>query len=377
MRVGINAHLLSSEASYRRAGIHQYIAQTVAHLPMDAGWEYVVFTRHVPDWLSQGNRRGVASRWPTEQRLARILWEQMAWPLLNGRYQIDLLHSMAFVTPFVNRRPAVVTVYDLSFMHFPEAFPRLQQWYLASQTHRSCQQARRIITISESGRQDVARFFNVPLNRIDLVYPGVGAQYRPLPIEQVDAFRHKNGLPDKFLLHVGTLQPRKNIPILLEALARLKQSDVHLYLVGGKGWLFDEIFARVVALGLQDQVHFTGYVADEDLPFWYNAATLLIFPSLYEGFGMPIVEAMACGTAVICADSSSLPEAGGTAAVLFDPHDAQGLADRITAVLHNPTQQATMQAEGYNQAQKFSWQQSGQATAAVYQRAQSAPTSPI
>lgn len=371
MRIGINAHLLSGEASYRRAGIHQYIAQTLAHLPADNGLEYVVFTRYAPDWLSQGNRQDVVSRWPTENRLVRILWEQVAWPWVNGRYHIDLLHSMAFVTPFINRRPAIITVYDLSFMHFPEAFPGLQRWYLTNQTRRSCQQAQRIITISESGRQDIHRFFNIPLDLIDVVYPGVDSQYRPLPKADVADFRQRKGIPDKFLLHVGTLQPRKNIPILLKALAYMKQPDLHLFLVGGKGWLFEAIFQQVADLGLQDQVHFTGYVPDEDLPFWYNAATLLVFPSLYEGFGMPVVEAMACGTAVACAHTSSLPEAAGNAALLFDPHNPQELAERITAVLHNPAQIATMQTEGCQQAEKFSWQRSGQETAVVYQRSQS------
>jgi glycosyltransferase involved in cell wall biosynthesis len=366
-RIGINAHLLSGEAGYRRAGIHQYIAQVLRHLPPDGG-DYVIFTRHTEEWLEQVGTV-LRSRWPTENRLARIAWEQVAWPWLAARNQIDLLHSMAFVTPWLSRRPAVVTVFDLSFMHFPEAFPAAQRWYLTSQTARSVRRARRVIAISESGRQDVHRFFDVPLTRIDVVYPGVDAVYRPLPPEEIAAFRQRQDLADRFVLHVGTLQPRKNILALIDAFAQAASPDVMLVLVGGKGWLFEEIFSRVQALGLQDRVRFTGYVPDEDLPLWYNAASVLAFPSLYEGFGMPVVEAMACGTPVVTADSSSLPEAVGEAGLLFDPQNVAELADRLTAVLHNPDLAATMRAKGLIQAQQFNWEKAGRETAAVYRKA--------
>ena len=366
-RIGINAHLLSGEAGYRRAGIHQYIAQVLRHLPQDGG-EYVIFTRHSEDWLKRVGKV-LRGRWPTENRLARIAWEQVAWPWLAARNQIDLLHSMAFVTPWLSRRPAVVTVFDLSFMHFPEAFPAAQRWYLSSQTARSVQRARRVITISESGRQDVHRFFGVPLAQIDVVYPGVDAIYRPLSPADVAAFRERQDLADRFILHVGTLQPRKNIPTLIEAFAQAAPPDVLLVLVGGKGWLFDDIFSRVQTLGLQERVRFTGYVPDEDLPLWYNAASVLAFPSLYEGFGMPVVEAMACGTPVIAANGSSLPEVVGEAGLLFDPQNVSELADRLTAVLHNPNLAATMRTKGLIQAQQFSWEKAGRETAVVYQKA--------
>ena len=311
----------------------------------------------------------VHSRWPTERRLIRIAWEQLIWPWLAARRKLDLLHSMAFVTPWLTPRPAIVTVYDLSFMYFPAAFPAAQRWYLTSQTARSVRRARRVITISESGRQDVHRFFAVPLARIDVVYPGVDGTYRPLPLDDVTAFRQREDLPERFILHVGTLQPRKNIPLLIEAFAQVAPPETGLVLVGGKGWLFDEIFSRVAALGLQDRVRFTGYAPDDDLPLWYNAADLLVFPSLYEGFGLPVVEAMACGTPVVASNSSSIPEAVGAAGLLFNPQDVAELANRITAVLHNPNLAATMREKGLKQAKRFSWPRAGQETAEVYRKA--------
>ena len=368
-RIGINAHLLSDEASYRRAGIHQYIDQTLRHLPHDeAAFRYFVFTRQTAVLSGQPGLQLIPSRWPTQRRLARILWEQLVWPWAARQHKIDLLHSMAFVSPWLSQRPLIVTVYDLSFIFYPDSFPSLQRLYLRLQTRRSVRRARHIITISESSRQDVTRVFGVPPQKITVIRPGLDPAYRILPADAVAAFRQKRGLPDHFLLHVGTLQPRKNIPLLLHALVQLDDPALHLVLVGGKGWLFESIFQQVTTLGLQDRVTFTGYVPDAELPYWYNAADAFVFPSLYEGFGMPVVEAMACGTPVVAAASSSLPEAAGEAGLLFDPADAAELADRITAVRRDPALSATMRQKGLVQAQQFSWAKTGRETAAVYQQ---------
>jgi glycosyltransferase involved in cell wall biosynthesis len=368
-RVGINAHLLSGEAGYRRAGIHQYIAQVLRHLPWEEGEPtYVVFTQQKNLFENVPGITAVSSRLSTENRLLRILWEQVIWPWQLRQHHIGLLHSMAFVSPLLATCPAVITVYDLSFLHFPERFPALQRLYLSSQTRRSCQRARRIITISESSRQDVHRFFSVPLRQIDVVVPGVDPIYQPLPAAEVAAFRRKHGL-DRFVLHVGTLQPRKNIPVLIEAMARLTDPELKLVLVGGKGWLYDDIFRQVQALGLAERTIFTGYVPDDELPLWYNAAALLVYPSVYEGFGLPVVEAMACGTPVIAANRSSIPEAVGEAGLLFDPNDLDTLVNQMTAVLTNTDLQHKLRQQGLDHAQTFSWERAGRETAAVYRRA--------
>ena len=165
------------------------------------------------------------------------------------------------------------------------------------------------------------------------------------------------------------MQPRKNIPVLLDAFAQLTNETVQLVLVGGKGWLFDEIFARVQALGLMDRVHFTGYVPDDELPLWYNAADLFVLPSQYEGFGMPIVEAMACGTPVVAADNSSLPEAAGQAGLLFSPQNVTELTERMANVLDDRALSDKMRRLGIQHAHNFSWERAGRETAVVYQKA--------
>ena len=368
--VGINAHLLAGAGGYRRAGIHHYIAGILQHMPPvnEPPLEYTVFTRHAPSWR-RPDMHFVTSPWPTERRLVRILWEQLAWPLNAVRRELDLLHSMAFVTPLWQPCPAVVTVYDLSFLHYPEQYPPLQRLYLKTQTRRAAAHARRLIAISTSARDDIVRLFGVPAARIDVAPPGVDPAFQPYPEAEIAAFRRRHDLPERFILHVGTLQPRKNIPTLLEALARLRRPEVPLILVGGKGWMYDQIFTRIEALGLEEEVRFAGYVADETLPLWYNAASLFVFPSLYEGFGMPVVEAMACGTPVVAADSSSIPEAAGDAALLFAPNDLEQLVSQMLAVLDNESQAATMRERGLAQAKRFSWARSGQITALSYRQA--------
>ncbi|MCI0394452.1 MAG: glycosyltransferase family 4 protein [Chloroflexi bacterium] len=366
--MGINAHLLSGQAGYRRAGIHHYIAQLLNHLPSSkARLGYTIFTNDTAELRPGPATAVVPTTWPTERRLVRILWEQLAWPLAARQRHLDLLHSLAFVTPLASHCPTMVTVYDLSFIYYPENFPAWQRLYLTSQTRRSCRQARRVVTIAESGRQDVHRLFDIPRERIDVVRPGVDAAFSLRPAEEVIAFRQRQELPERFILHVGTLQPRKNIPALLEALARLKRPEIGLVLVGGKGWFFEEIFARVQALGLGEQVRFAGYVSDEELPLWYNAASLLVFPSLYEGFGMPVVQAMACGTPVIAAETSAVPEVTGEAALLFHPQDASALANHLASILDDPQLAATLRQRGLLQAQQFSWELSGQQMAAIYE----------
>jgi glycosyltransferase involved in cell wall biosynthesis len=367
-RIGINAHLLSGEAGYRRAGIHHYIDQVARHLPAD-GTHYVLFTRRAGGWDDRPDFEIVTSSLPTDRRLARIAWEQTVWTVEARRRRLDLLHSMAFVAPPRPPCPFVVTVYDLSFIHLPESFPARQRRYLAAQTARACRLAERVVTISESGKADVEAIYGVPAGRIDVVVPGVSNAYRRPSAAELDAFRAREEMAGRFLLHVGTLQPRKNIPVLLRALARLHDRDVRLALVGGKGWLYDEIFAQVEALGLRERVRFIGYVDDADLPLWYGACAALVFPSLYEGFGLPVVEAMACGAPVIAARTSSLPEAGGDAALYFDPHDDGMLAGQIDRLLGDPALAADLQRRGAARAARFSWSGAGAAMALSYRRA--------
>lgn len=367
--MGVNAHLLSLAHSYRSAGINWYLYHLLRYLPeVRSQIRYTVFLGDRRYMAVPGIQLRVSSL-PTRHSLVRVVWEQGVQPLAIRRLGLDLLHAPAFVGPLLSSCPVVLTIHDLSFLFFPQGFRPLNRWYLLLFTRLSVRRARRIIAVSESTRQDLIRCYGLPMAQIDVVYNGVDPSFHPWPEAKVTTFRIERGLPEQFLLFVGTLEPRKNVVRLVEAYARLSKPRPPLFLVGGKGWLYREIFARIESLGLQNEVQCVGYVPAEDLPGWYNAAELFVYPSLYEGFGLPVLEAMACGTPVVASRSSSLPEVVGQAGMLVDPTDVEALRAALESVLQDPSLRETMRAKGLTQAQGFSWRETARGTAETYQRA--------
>jgi glycosyltransferase involved in cell wall biosynthesis len=283
----------------------------------------------------------------------------------------DLYHALAFVSPFSVPCPAVVTVYDLGFVRFPEILTAARRRYLTALTRYSCQRARRVISISQSTADDLTALMDIDPDKIDIAYPGVSGRFKPLPEHEIEAFREKKNLPERFFLYLGTLEPRKNLPMLLRAYAALPQSEreaVHLVLAGGRGWLYEEIFETIARLQLHNTVHTPGYIPADELTVWYNAAEAFVIPSLFEGFGIPIVEALACGLPVLAADSSSLPEAAGEVSVLLSPHDETAWTSALNSVIHEEPFVSTPD-ERIDWAKTFSWQRTAHETVQSYHRA--------
>lgn len=376
--IGINGQLLSASQSYRSAGISGYIRQLLLHLPEaapDLCFTAFVPRRNQPEQAKQtGNLQVRASRWDTTSPQRRILWEQLALPLLGRNLGLDLLHATVNISPMFGPVPAVVTVHDLSFLRYPEAFPAFQRLYLRTQARRSLRSARRVVAVSQATARDVVELLQVPAEHVDVVYNGVDRAFGPAPLAEVDAFRRHRGLPDRFILHLGTLEPRKNLVCLVRAFSVARQSapfldDVKLVLAGGKGWDYKSIFHEVARLNLEDDVLFPGYVPDEELPWWYRAATAFAYPSLLEGFGLPVAEAMACGTPTVTSSVSSLPEVADDAALLVDPTSADALASALLRLLTDADLVRFLRERGPAQAARFSWKCTARETADVYRRA--------
>ncbi len=371
--VSLNAHLLSAQAGYRSAGISGYIYNLLRALPdADPDFSYTVFAG--PQSQPPAHDRLAVRRaaWNTESPLRRILWEQIAQPLALRRAHPDLAHGLAFVSPLLSRVPSLVTVYDLSFVHYPDRLPAARRWYLRLFARWSCRRARRVIAISHSTAHDLAQTFGLPPERTDVAAPGVGEQFVPLPREDVERFRALKGLPDRFLLFLGTLEPRKNLPVLLRAYAQLPAEDraaVHLVLAGGVGWMADEIFAAIEAHDLGGTVHLPGYVPADELPLWYNAAEALVYPSVFEGFGLPVLEALACGKPALVSAASSLPEAVGDGGLCLPPDDAGVWAAALARAMHDPQWRAEAGARGRAHAARFTWAETAAQTVASYRRA--------
>ncbi|RME82297.1 MAG: glycosyltransferase family 1 protein [Caldilineae bacterium] len=370
--MGLLATLLSLRQSYRSAGIHTYCLHLLDNLPAQAThFRYLAFVRD-PAYRPPAGVTIHRPLLPTHTPGPRILWEQCALPFQARRHRLDLIHGLAYATPLLAPIPAVVTVHDLSFIRFPASFPASNRLYLSRITALSCRRARRVIAVSEATALDLQRLLRIPAGKIDVVYNGVDTRYHPLPDEEVAAYRRRAGWPEAFILTLGTLEPRKNHVMLLQAYAqyrRMSDRPLPLLIGGGKGWYYDTIFAQVEALELTPFVHFLGFVPAETLPWLYNAATLFVYPSRYEGFGLPVAEAMACGLPVITSSVSSLPEVAGDAALLVDPDDPHTLAELMATVLDHPEEQMRLREAGLRRAQRFRWHTTAADTAAVYTRA--------
>lgn len=368
-RIGLNAHLLNLSGNYRSAGINWYIYHLLQHLPAAAAFEYTVF-------LSDQNARGHLtlpirqSRLPTHQPVVRIAWEQFVLPFALRHERIDLLHALAFAGPLAISLPWVVTIYDLSFMRYPQSFNAANRIYLTWAVRNSLRRAQRVIAISESTKRDLVALFGAPAQRIAVVYGGIDPAFTPSrdPAD-LAAFRARRGLPEQFVLHVGTIEPRKNIARLIRAFARARRAarlPHRLVLVGARGWKYAQVDQVIEQEQMQDLVLFAGYVPQEELPLWHRAADLFVYPSLYEGFGLPPLDAMASGTPVVVSNASSLPEVVGDAGLQVPPEDEAALADALARALTDHALREQMIARGLAQAAKFSWARAARETAAVY-----------
>jgi glycosyltransferase involved in cell wall biosynthesis len=375
VRVALSAPLLDFGATYRAAGISNYIAGLIQGLQQaDPNGDYTIHLGggSLPaGFLTASGFRAVRSPLPTGSPAVRVLWEQTCLPAVLAAARPDLLHATAFVSPLAWFGPTVVTVYDLSFLLYPQHFNRANRLYLTALTGRSVRRAARVAAISVSTKSDVVRLLGVAEGKVDVVTPALDPEMRPVTPESVEAFRKAKGLPEKFILYVGTLEPRKNVATLVRAfsLARRSLPAARLVIAGARGWGFEQIYEEVDRLGLTGEVHFPGYLPREELPLWYGAARVFAYPSVYEGFGLPVLEALACGATVVCSDVSSMPEAAGGAALLVPPGDAEALSVALVRAFSDDGQRQERRALGLAHAAGFAPLHTGRQMLACYRRA--------
>jgi glycosyltransferase involved in cell wall biosynthesis len=383
MHIAINAQLVSFSDNFRNGGISRYIRSLLAELARQPGRHtYTIFVngeevaerlmreQPVPEQISY-----VPVAWPESRPLARVAWEQLRLPTQLRERHIDVFHSPANVLPEMlpSCCAGVVTLHDLAFLRYPQVLTRAKRRYHRVFTMRSLQRASTIIANSESTKRDAVSLAGIAPECIYTVYPCIDARFsHVITNEAVSTFRQKTGLQDGFILYLGTLEPRKNIPALLEAYARLRAQhgrQEKLVLAGGKGWLYQEIFERVQALGLTSEVIFPGFVPDEEQVLWYRAASAFAYPSLYEGFGLPVTEALACGIPVVTSNISSLPEAGAGLALTVSPGDSEEMANALNRALIDEELRARCRDTAPAVAARFSAKTMVQQTIDVYEQA--------
>ena len=375
MRVGFNAQLLSYKPWYRSAGISRYIDRTLAALQshLDGSNTVAFIGPDTPSdtpalcWLRQ-----VRAALPTERPIARICWEQTVLPIAARRFDLDLLHAPAYVAPLTAGIRSVVTFHDLSYFLFPESFNRTNRLYLQTFSRLTARRAERLIAVSEATRKDLVQILGVDPSRVQVVPNGVDERFAPIrDPERLARFRAERGLPDRFILSLCTLEPRKNLAMLIRAYAEARRQGVTeaLVLGGGVGWGDLPLRQLIEELDLKGNVLLPGFIPSEEQALWYNAATLFAYPSRYEGFGLPVAEAMACGTAVVTSNRSALPEVVGNAGVTVDPDEPGDLADVLRRLLHDDAWRTDLGQRGWERARQFSWERAARQTAETYQQA--------
>lgn len=371
MNIAINAHLLSSKLGYRSAGIHGYIDGVLRHLgQVNAHHHYLTAFVGGANTRTYPNITMRPAAFDTESPLKRIVWEQAIQPFALARGGFDLYHAMAFVSPLRLKAPSVVTIYDLSFVHYPERLTRARRLYLQKFTPLACKRATRVIAISHSTAHDLTATLDIPPEKIDIAAPGYDREvFHPLPQAQIDEFRRIKNLPSQFWLFIGTIEPRKNLATLFEAYAQLPAHNrPKLVIGGGKGWDTEPIFAAVKRLGLSEDVQFVGFIPTDELALWYNCADVFIYPSVFEGFGLPVLEAMACGIPVICSDASSLPEVVGEAGITVPPHDISAWHEALIRARDDQVWRITARARGFVEASRYGWAETAYQTMMSYNK---------
>lgn len=367
MRLGINGLLISSASGYRRTGVSRYVESLLTHLAAEAGEdELIAYVGKAVDRKLTGielcRAPGSVQRPPL-----RIAWELAALPLLARRHRLDLFHGTVNVLPAGLHCPAVVTIHDLAFLRYPEQVAKKRFHYLAQMVGRSARRADAVIVPSSATGEDVAELLKVRPERITVVPLGVSERFRPAKMAEIERVRGSCGLKRPFVLAVGTIEPRKNLARLVEAMA-MHGSEIEedLVLAGPTGWLTEEIERSIAESGLGDRIKRPGYIEDHDLPPLYSAASVVVMPSLYEGFGLPVLEAMACGAVVVTSNLTSLPEVAGDAAILVDPLSVDSIADGIRTAITDAGTRARLGKAARLQASKFTWSRTARETMAVY-----------
>ena len=357
MRIAIDARKL------RDFGIGTYIRNVLTELSrLDRTNEYVVLCR--PDDLDSGDVLGRNFRMVPETAPTYSIAEQFKMPLSLARERVRLVHEPHYVLPPLVRCRSVVTIHDCIHLMFPQYLPgRLAYVYAKGSMWSAARKANRILTVSEASKRDILRFFDVPADKVAVIYNAIDERFLAPPnLERMDLVRQRYQLDHPFVLYVGNIKPHKNIERLIDAFGRARSrgcpDDVKLVIIGDEISKYPGLRQSVHKHKLDKHVRFLGFQPMETLAAFYRLARAFVFPSLYEGFGLPPLEAMACGTPVVTSNVSSLPEVAGDAALLVDPYDAEAIAAGIGQALTDEPLRAELITRGYARARSFSWTQS-------------------
>ena len=370
IKIGIDATALPPQPG--GAGI--YIIQLIRALAScEADFNLTIFAHQIGYYMiDKPDTRNV--KWvlvPNKNPVHRLVWEQTMLPRLVRKSGVDLLHSPHYTRPISLACKSVVTFHDMTFFLFPELHTISKRVFFRFAIRMSSRLADGIIAVSENTKRDAMRLLGLPSEKITAVPLGIGEVFRPISNDQVlEQYRKKYQLPERFILTVGVIEPRKNLEVLINSLKNLldKGLEISLVVAGRLGWMYDGVFHLVKSLGIIDRVHFTGYIPNDELVIIYNLADIFVYPSTYEGFGMPPLEALACGVPVVTSAVSSMPENIGGAGILVPPGDQEALTSALLKLFEDPALREKFSRLGPARAAEFSWKRTAQGTLEVYRK---------
>ncbi len=374
MRIGINTLFMIPGLV---GGSETQLRNLVSKLAsIDPDNEYILFTNTENSGsfnLEEPNFLEVRCPIPARFRPARILWEQFILPIQCQWHRIDLLHSPGYVCPIALPCPSVVSIHDMNYFLFPQDWSKLALWVLKILVPLSARSSSQIIAVSQSSKRHIMKILKIPEDKINVTYNGVDKIFHPHHSRrEILEMKNRMGIKGNFILSVAFSHPHKNLRRLLQAYYMLRKDKgiTHqLLLAGNPGRDHLELVRTVRKLGIDQELIFTGYLPGHQMPLVYQAADLFVFPSLYEGFGLPILESMACGTPVVSSNAASLPEVVGKAGILVDPYHIDGMAGAMYQVLSDKNLAQDLIKKGLRQSKRFSWVQTAKDTLAVYKKA--------
>lgn len=301
----------------------------------------------------------------------RFVWDQLKVPNIAQKNKVDILHQPCFSAPVFYKGKVVVTIHDLIAIKYGKDIPFFSRMYFGRWMPLTYHRADAIIAISEHTKKDIQKYLRVPDEKIFVIPSAASDEYKVInDKDRINKVKNKYKTGDKYLLHIGTLNPRKNLLFLIDVFYEVSKRlpDYKLVIVGKEGWYYDKLYQKVEKYGLQGKVVFTGYIDEADKVYLYNGSSLFVFPSLYEGFGLPPLEAMKCAIPVISSNTSSLPEVVSDAGILLSPTDKKGWIDSITRVLIDKKLYENLSKKSLEQANKFSWERCAKQTLEVYKK---------
>lgn len=303
--------------------------------------------------------------------IKRFIWDQFTFPNLAKKEKVDILHQPCFSAPIFYSGKKIVTVHDIIPLIFPHILPFASRMYFSKWMTYSYRHADSIICDSKSTKKDIIKYLKIRPEKIKVIYLAVSDNFKPAKSKKhINHIKNLYKTGDKYFIHIGTMEPRKNLDFLIKAYFKAVKSGVkeNLVIVGKKGYNYQKLYELVDKLNLQNRVIFTGYAEDKDIPALYSGATALTFPSIYEGFGFPPLEAMACGTPVIASNASSIPEVVGSAGILLSPKNENLWVKNMIKLANSPDLAQRLKRLGLEQAKKFSWEKTARETIEIYKR---------